>query len=86
MINISNYKQQAPAAVRNAREASLSVRGARLFNLLPRELRDTFTGSVDQFKSRLDSWLETVPDQPTIPGRPRAAASNSLIDQTALRT
>ena len=85
LVQVSPYHQQSPAAVRRAREASLSVRGARLFNLIPRELRDTFTVSVEQFKAGLDPWLENIPDQPTIPGRVRAAASNSLIDQTALK-
>ena len=40
-------------------------------------------GTVDQFKSGLDTWLMTVPDQPTIPGRQRAAKTNSIIDQAA---
>ena len=85
LVQVSPYHQQSAAAVRRAREASLSVRGAHLFNLIPRELRDTFTGSVEHFKAGLDSWLENIPDQPTISGRQRAAASNSLIDQTALK-
>ena len=40
---------------------------SRLFNLLPRTIRDITTGGVDQFKAELDSWLATVPDQPSIP-------------------
>ena len=68
-VNIRPYKRSAPAAVRTAREASLSVRGGRLFNLLPRAIRDITTGEVDQFKAELDTWLATVPDQPSIPGR-----------------
>ena len=72
---------QAPASVRKARESSLQVRGARLFNCIPRELRDTSTGTPEQFKAKLDAWLSSIPDQPTVPGRQRAAASNSLIDQ-----
>ena len=72
---------QAPAAVQKAREASLQVRGAKLFNCLPRGLRDTFTGTPEGFKSGLDNWLEKIPDQPTIPGRLRAASTNSLLDQ-----
>ena len=79
-----SYKKNAPAAVRKAREASLSVKCARLFNVLPRDLRDTNTGTVDQFKARLDDWLATVPDQPTIEGRQRAASTNSLLDQVIL--
>ena len=83
LLHVAQYHRQAPAAVRQAKEASLLVQGARLFNLLPRHIRDVSTGSVDQFKSQLDSWLENVPDQPSIPGAQRAASSNSLIDQAA---
>ena len=72
---------KAPASVKNARESSLQVRGAKLFNCIPRELRDMFTGTPEMFKAGLDEWLSTIPDQPTVPGRQRAAASNSLLDQ-----
>ena len=82
-VEVVKYQASAPAAVRKAREASLPVHGARLFNLLPQHLRDMNVGTVDQFKSGLDTWLMTVPDQPTIPGRQRAAKTNSIIDQAA---
>ena len=81
IVEVAQHHPSAPASVRKARESSLSVHGAQIFNLLPRDLRDTNTGSVDHFKARLDDWLQSIPDQPTIPGRQRAAASNSLIDQ-----
>ena len=84
MVEIPAYCRNTPAPVRRAREASLSVKGARLFNILPRDLRDTSTGTVDQFKGRLDDWLSNVPDQPTIPGRQRAADTNSLLDQVKM--
>ena len=84
LVAVANYPSHAPSSVRKAREASLSVQGARLFNIIPRHLRDTSTGTVDQFKAGLDSWLSTIPDQPTIPGRLRAAQSNSLLDQAPL--
>ena len=70
---------KSPASVKKARESSFQVKGARLFNCIPRELRDTTTGTIDQFKAKLDSWLSTIPDQPTIPGSQRAATSNSLL-------
>jgi hypothetical protein len=76
---------QSPTAVKKAREYALQVRGAQLFNCIPRELRDTFTGTADQFKAGLDKWLSTIPDQPTVPGRVRAAASNLLLDQVLLQ-
>ena len=50
---------RATAAVKNAKESSLQVRGARLFNCIPKELRDTCTGTPDQFKFKLDEWLNT---------------------------
>ena len=70
----------APAAVRRARERSLSVRGAKIFNLLPASLRNE-EGDFDLFKNHLDIFLSGVPDQPTTPGLARAAATNSLLDQ-----
>ena len=83
-MDIPVYKLQAPAPVINARENSLSVKGARLYNLIPRDLRDMQSGTVDQFKAKLDGWLSTVPDQPTFQGRQRAATTNSLLDQVVL--
>ena len=68
-------------AVRKAREASPQEKGARLFNLVPKEIRNLSGVTVDTFKSGLDAWLNQIPDQPTIPGRQRSALTNSLIDQ-----
>ena len=75
-----------PAAVRRAKEASLQVKGARLFNLLPKNLRDMKGVTLDTFKANLDRWLSAIPDQPTTAGRQRAALSNSLLDQVWLLT
>ena len=44
----------APALVRNAREASLGVKDARLFNLLPLELRNLNCKNVDTFKKKIN--------------------------------
>ena len=75
---------RSPVAVRRAKEASLQVKGARLYNLMPQNLRDIKDVNIDTFKSKLDSWLSGIPDQPTIAGRQRAALSNSLIDQVVM--
>ena len=75
---------RSPLAVKRARLASLSVRGSKLFNCIPTGLRNMSVGTVDQFKAGLDAWLATIPDEPTVPGRQRAAVTNSLLDQTAL--
>ena len=84
LMQLSTLNNSAPASVRRARESSLKVKGARLFNAIPRDLRDMSVGTQDKFKARLDEWLATIPDQPTIPGRARAAATNSLLDQVQL--
>ena len=81
---VRQVPQKVPTSVRQASEASLAVHGARLFNLLPRDVRDMVlspTKSVLPFKRKLDRYLSTIPDQPTIQGRRRPANSNSLLDQ-----
>ena len=74
----------APTMVRNARERSLGVRGAQIFNLLPENLRGTDSEHVDLFKNHLDVFLSSIPDQPTVTGLVRGAESNSLIHQIPL--
>ena len=81
LVDLPPLSQGSPASVRQAQESSLRVKGAKLFNIIPRELRGLDCVTVDTFKARLDAWLATIPDQPSIPGRQRAAASNSLLDQ-----
>ena len=77
-MQLAPLNNASPSAVKRAREASLQVKGAKLFNCIPRGLRDTFSGTAEQFKAGLDKWLA---DQPTIPGRQRADVTNSLLDQ-----
>ena len=51
----------------------LGIKGSRLFNLLTDPIRNMKGCSVDQFKAALDTFLATVPDQPTTEGTSRAA-------------
>ena len=55
--------------VKNARDI-----GARLFNLLPAQLRMLF-------ENHLDVFLSSIPDQPTMTGLGREAETNSLLHQ-----
>ena len=73
--------RNAPAQVRNARERTMAVRGAQIFNLLPDNVRNMNSDHIDYFKNHLDVFLSSVPDQPTVPGLGRAAATNSLLHQ-----
>ena len=64
LIVLPKYSSKSPAAVHQARESSLAVHGARLFNTIPQHIREISSDSVDHFKHELDQWLTTIPDQP----------------------
>ena len=76
--------RNAPSQVKKARERSLGVHGAHLFNLIPKRLRNEDSGDFELFKNHLDIFLAMVPDQPTTTGLARAAMSNSLLDQVPM--
>ena len=76
--------QSAPSIVKKARERTLAVRGAQMFNLLPVTLRSMNSQHVDLFKNHLDVFLSSIPDQPTMTGLGRGAETNSLIHQLLL--
>ena len=60
LVTVPPMAANSPSAVRKAREASHQVKGVRLFNLIPRDLRDKKNVTVDNFTSGLDAWLSTV--------------------------
>ena len=76
--------QSSSSLVRKAREASIGVKGAKIFNLLPASIRNMNVENVDLFKKNLDSFLSQVPDQPTVAGYGRSAETNSLLHQLPL--
>ena len=73
--------RSSPCVVRQARESSLRVKGAKLFNVLPDCIRNINSDHVDLFKANLDAFLSEVPDQPTVAGLTIAAEANSLLHQ-----
>ena len=81
LCRVAPVSPRAPVGVRRAMEAGLATKGAKLFNILPAEIRNIDVARVDLFKAKLDSFLSTIPDEPSIPGRGRAAESNSLLHQ-----
>jgi hypothetical protein len=57
-------------------------------NLLPSDIRREYVGLVDlveSFKSDLDNFLDSIPDQSYIQGLARSANSNSLVDQISYK-
>ena len=73
--------KSSSSLTKKARESSIGVKGAKIFNLLPVKIRNLDSNNVDTFKSALDSYLSFIPDQPTIAGNGRAAETNSLLHQ-----
>ena len=78
---VKNVTQNSPTIVRKAREKSLAVKGAKMFNLLPPHIRNVTDTKVDTFKNKLDTFLKTIPDEPTISEEGRGAESNCLLHQ-----
>lgn len=74
----TNYR--APARIKNRVEGSLPVNGPRLFNCLPKEVRE-ITSTVETFKKKLDAFIKGVPDQPVLPHYYQVANRNAIVDQ-----
>ena len=78
-----------PSNIRKLRHQHFNFVGPVLFNLLPNDLRDFHSAGEDvvfAFKNALDSFLSSIPDQPTVYGLQRASASNSLKEQILYKT
>ena len=82
MFTSLHFSRQASAAIQRIRYSSFGVIGPKLFNSLPRELRNTTGCPLVNFKQRLDKYLKTVPDEPLVVGYTmyRRAESNSLTE------
>ena len=78
--SLPSLNRSAPNYVQTLRENSFSVHGPKLFNELPKQIRN-FDGALETFKGKLDKYLSGVEDVPHDPSEPHAASSNSLKDQ-----
>ena len=65
------------ARVISLREVSFLVQGPRLFNSLPRSLRE-FTGSKEAAKANLKDWAKDIPDIPVLQGQPNPLSPRDL--------
>ena len=75
-------------ADKSLRSQSFQVNGPQLFNAVPKSVRDTTKVTVEEFKEKLDRFLQKVPDEPNVDGLTpgacnqwTAAPSNSILDQ-----
>jgi hypothetical protein len=88
LCRLPPINKNASQRVKTLRVKSLNVNGPVLFNSLPKTIRNLSKCSIDDFKFKLDKYLETVPDQPKtmdlIPAACNqfdARPSNSIVDQ-----
>ena len=82
---VPKVSTSAPSRIQTIRFSSFAVKGPRIFNSLPKHLRNFTGGTVDNFKHRLDVYLQNIPDEPLIPGYTafRTVNSNSIIAWSA---
>ena len=73
------YYRCPSVALQTIRHNFFSCVGPRLFNILPSFIKNANT--LETLKSRLDKFLNKLPDKPPTPGYP-ASNSNSLLELT----
>ena len=75
------YLKEVNIKNKNIWRDSLSEEGPRLFNALPKSIRDLKNCSKTSFKRQLDHYLNSLPDEPLLPNYfpLRRADSNSIM-------
>ena len=63
---VPKVRSAASQCVQTIRFNSLAVNGPRIFNSLPISLRNKSKCSVESFKTALDKYLKSVPDEPRV--------------------
>ena len=77
---------QTKGRLKKLKERSIIYYGVQLFRSLPSHLRKIQTANDHTvtplgYKSQLDRYLRTLPDEPTSDTRQRRSKSNNIIDQ-----
>ena len=90
MCTMPAINKKASGRIQTLGENSFHVHSPKLFNSLPKSVRNRSKCSIDEIKADLDKFLESVPDEPKVNGGNytpgacdaySAKASNSVIDQ-----
>ena len=81
MCEIPKTSSSGPANIRSLLEGSFCIQGAKLFNAIPKSIRNLTDIDILTFKTKLDEFLQTIADEPLCPGYTarRRADSNSLL-------
>ena len=80
MIDLPKRFPNKQTLANKIRDQSLVIRGGRIFNALPHNIRNLTNITLDTFKSRLDAFLQHIPDTPSIPGMYPEPGSNDIVD------
>ena len=51
-------------SIQTLRNQSFQVSGPRLFNAMPKNIRNMKTCCLEEFKDKLDTFLRNIPDEP----------------------
>ena len=78
-MSLPTIDTKCPRAVQKMRDSSLVVHGAMLFNAMPKALRNASNCSLLEFKSKLDCFFSSIPDEPHVVGYTQNRSSNSNI-------
>ena len=81
LCEIPRISNSAPANIRSLLEGSFCIHAGKLFNAIPKSIRNLVGVDIATFKKKLDEFLTSIPDEPQSPGYTarRRADSNSLI-------
>ena len=71
-------------SAQSLQENAITVFGHRLYNSLPKYLRDIKSVKTEKFKFELDNFLELIPNEPKMPNYVTASGGNSILDQFTL--
>ena len=77
VIQYPTKRNPAQSLLKNA----IIVFGPRLYNSLPKYLRDIESVRTETFKFELHKFLELIPDEPKMPNYVATSGSNSILDQ-----
>ena len=79
--HVPPYKTSIPSKIWKLREGTINYHGAKLFNALPKYIRELTNCSLSIFKKNLDVFLSSIEDKPRVCGYTAftLAESNSLL-------
>ena len=65
-------------------ENAMTVFGPRLYNSLPKYLREIKSVKTEKFKLELDKFLELIPDEQKLPNYVTASGINSILTNSLI--